>query len=136
MRKKLHRHGTRSDKFDEYNWDQERKLPGPGYYVHPETIGSRMMSSTFVSSRQSSIPKATDRFRVPVVPKSSPAPDNYTPQADIVRHVKSNHPRVAMTKFGMDKSDILDSRWNKKAATTTPGPGAYGRFSEFTNDVK
>ena len=41
-----------------------------------------------------------------------------------------------MTKFGMDKSDILDARWNKKAATTTPGPGAYGRFSEFTNDVK
>ena len=41
-----------------------------------------------------------------------------------------------MTKFGGDKSDILDARWGKKAAQTTPGPGDYGRFSEFTNDIK
>ena len=79
MRQKLYRHGGRVDKFDNYNWDKEKKLPGPGYYAHPETIGSRMMSSTFVTSRQASFPKASDRFRVPVVPKSSPAPDNYTP---------------------------------------------------------
>ena len=39
-----------------------------------------------------------------------------------------------MTKFGMDKSDILDTRWGKKAAETTPGPGAYGRFSEFAGE--
>lgn len=93
MRQKLYRHGTRVDKFDDYNYACEKKLPGPGYYAHPETIGSRMMHSTFVTSRQASVPKA-DRFRVPVVPKASPAPDNYTPQADIVKHVKSNHVRV------------------------------------------
>ncbi len=58
MRKKMDRYGGRVDKFDNHNWDMERKLPGPGYYHHPETIGTRMMSSTFVSSRQSSIPKA------------------------------------------------------------------------------
>jgi len=51
MRKKMHRYGNRVDKFDDYNYDQERKLPGPGYYAHPETVGSKMMSSTFVSSR-------------------------------------------------------------------------------------
>ena len=135
MRKRMDRYGTRSDKFDNHNWDMERKLPGPGYYLHPETIGTRMMSSTFVSSRQSSIPKATDRFRPPVVPKTHPSPANYSPKADIVLHVKSNHPRVQMTKFGLDTSSILDARWNKKSAETTPGPGAYGRFSEFTRDV-
>ena len=41
-----------------------------------------------------------------------------------------------MTKFGMDKTDILDDRWGKKAAMTTPGPGSYGRWSDFTKDVK
>ena len=58
MRKRMHRYGNRVDKFDNYNYECEKKLPGPGYYIHPETIGTRMMSSTFVSSRQSSIPKA------------------------------------------------------------------------------
>lgn len=53
-----------------------------------------------------------------------------------MQHVKSNHPKVAMTKFGLDKSDILDSRWGKKAAESTPGPGSYGRWSDFTKDVK
>lgn len=136
MRQKMKRYGNRVDKFDDYNYDQEKKLPGPGYYHHPETVGTRMMSSTFVSSRQSSIPKAQDRWRPPTKPKDQPAPDQYQPKADIVQHVKSNHPKVAMTKFGADKSDILDSRWGKKAASTTPGPGQYGRFSEFTYDIK
>ena len=93
-----------------------------------------MMSSTFKSSKCSSIPKATDRFRPPTITKMQPSPNQYSPQADIVKHVKSNHPRVAMTKFGCDKSDILDTRWGKKAAETTPGPGAYGRFPEFANE--
>ena len=136
MRKRMKRYGSRVDKFDQYYYDAEKKLPGPGYYQHAETVGTRMMSSTFVSSRQGTIPKAQDRFRPPNVPKQQPSPDSYAPKADIVMHVKSNHPKVAMTKFGMDKSDILDNRWNKKAAETSPGPGAYGRWSDFTKDVK
>ena len=48
---------------------REKKLPGPGSYIHAETVGTRMMSSTFVSSKQSTIPKAGDRFRPPNVPK-------------------------------------------------------------------
>ena len=58
MRQKMNRYGSRVDKFDNYHYDKEKKLPGPGYYMHPETIGSRMMSSTFTSAMQSSIPKA------------------------------------------------------------------------------
>ena len=54
----------------------------------------------------------------------------------MVQHVKSNHPKVAMTRFGMDKSDILDERWGKKAAETTPGPGSYARWSDFAKDVQ
>lgn len=135
MSKKMYRYGSRSDRCDPYYFDCEKKLPGPGYYAHPETIGSRMMSSTYVTSRQSTIPQAKDRFRAPTVPKENPAPDQYQPKADIVQHVKSNHPRVAMTKFGLDKSDILDSRWGKKAAKTTPGPGSYNRWSDFSKTV-
>ena len=57
MRKKMKRYGT-NDGYDDFNLERERKLPGPGYYHHAETIGTRMMSSTFVPSNQSSIPKA------------------------------------------------------------------------------
>lgn len=56
--------------------------------------------------------------------------------ADIVAHVKSNHPKVATTKFGLDTTDVLDSRWGKKAAETTPGPGSYGRWSDFSKQIK
>ena len=136
MRKRLNRYGSRVDRYDSYYFDQERKLPGPGYYIHPETVGTRMMSSTFVSSRQSSIPKAQDRFMAPTIHKTSPSPNQYQPKADIVQHVKSNHPRVQQTKFGLDSSSILDNRWGKKAAETTPGPGDYGRWSDFSKDVK
>lgn len=135
MSKRMKRYGTRVDKFDEHYYDQERKLPGPGFYMHPETIGTRMMSSTFVSSQQSSIPRANDRFRAPTITKLHPSPNTYMPLADIVKHVKSSHIRVPMTKFGLDKSDVLDARWGKKAAETTPGPGKYNRFSDFSNDL-
>ena len=94
-----------------------------------------MMSSTMVSSRQSSIPKAADRFMAPTIHKQLPSPNQYTPQADIVAHVKSNHPRVAMTKFGLDKSSILDQRWGRKQQETTPAPGSYGRWSDFSKTV-
>ena len=76
MRKKMHRYGNRVDKFDDYNYSCEKKLPGPGYYIHPETIGTRMMSSTFVSSQQSSIPRA-NRFNPPTVFKPQPSPNQY-----------------------------------------------------------
>lgn len=136
MRKKQKRYGGRVDKFDQYYFDAEKKLPGPGYYAHAETIGSRMMASTFFSSQQSSIPKANDRFRAPTITKPQPSPNQYSPKADIVQHVKSGHVKVAMTRFGLDNSSILDSRWGKKAAETTPGPGQYGRWSDFTKDIK
>ena len=136
MRKRMNRYGSRVDKFDNYNFDQEKKLPGPGYYMHPETVGTQMMSSTFKTSQQSSIPKAKDRFMAPTIHKQHPSPNQYQPKADIVQHVASNHPKVPMTRFGMDKSHILDNQWGKKAAETTPGPGQYGRWSDFTKDIK
>ena len=72
----------------------------------------------------------------PTIHKTHPSPNQYQPKADIVQHVASNHPKVATTKFGMDKSSILDNRWGKKAAQSTPGPGEYGRWSDFTKEVK
>lgn len=110
----MHRYGSRVDKFDNYNFDQEKKLPGPGYYGHAETIGSSLTSSTFRSSTKASIPKARDRFVSPTIYKNLPSPGQYSPKADIVQHVASNHKKVAMTRFGMDKSNILDRQWNKK----------------------
>ena len=136
MRQRLNRYGGRVDRYDNHYFSSERKLPGPGSYIHPETVGTRMMSSTFVSSVQSSIPKAKDRFMAPTIHKTHPSPNQYAPKADMVMHVKSNHVKVPMTKFGLDNSSILDQRWGKKSAETTPGPGAYGNWSDFTKEVQ
>ena len=58
MRKRMNRYGNRVDKYDDYYYNSEKKLPGPGSYQHPETVGSAMMSSTFRTSQQASFPKA------------------------------------------------------------------------------
>ena len=50
MRKKMNRYGGRSDRFDDYFFSSEKKLPGPGFYMHPETVGTRITSSMHKSS--------------------------------------------------------------------------------------
>ena len=67
----------------------------------------------------------------PTMIKHQACPGSYTPQADITNHKLSNHKYVQRTKFGLDRSDILDQRWRKKDQSTTPGPGAYERFTDF-----
>ena len=51
MRKKLYRYGNRVDKFDTYYYESQKKLPGPGYYQHPETVGKSQISSVMNSTQ-------------------------------------------------------------------------------------
>ena len=39
MKQKLYRYGNRVDKFDQFYYDSQKKLPGPGSYAHLESIG-------------------------------------------------------------------------------------------------
>ena len=88
------------------------------------------------TTQQFSVPKAKDRFMSQTINKHAAAPGSYSPLASIDNHKLSNHKYVQRTKFGMDRSDILDFNWRKKDQSHTPGPGAYERFSEFHNPHK
>ena len=65
MRPKLVRHGTKDENYSEYYLNQEKKLPGPGYYEQMKVVGSDMPNSTFRSQRQNVFGKADDRFKMP-----------------------------------------------------------------------
>ena len=39
MRAKMVRYGEKDENFSPSYLDRQKKLPGPGYYAHPETVG-------------------------------------------------------------------------------------------------
>lgn len=55
MRKKLN--------MDELALNKSKKLPGPGFYQHLDTVSNKMIDSTKMSSHMHSVSKANDRFR-------------------------------------------------------------------------
>ena len=113
---RLVRYGLRSDNSSEYFLNLQKELPGPGSYGHLDTIGAINHKSSFMTSRMPSIPKAQDRFRAPTEIVKSPSPDSYSPKASIGFDVSSRQPKVQRTKFGNDKTDILDLHFSMKRA--------------------
>ena len=67
MRKKLY--------MDELHLEKSKKLPGPGFYQHPDCISSNIVDSAKISSDKYSFSKANDRFRTGQF--DIPAPNNY-----------------------------------------------------------
>ena len=90
-----------------------------------------MTSSITPTQSKFSFSKAHDRFSVPTEKLKSPSPAAYKPNAEISIDVSSRQPKVPRTKFGNDRTDILDEKYNMKSAKTQPGPGQYERYSEF-----
>ena len=94
-------------------------------------VGKAQVSSIMGSTQQFSVPQAQDRFKSPTIIKHNACPGSYTPAASIDQHKLSQHKYVQRTKFGLDKTSILETRWRSKEQSATPGPGAYARFSDF-----
>jgi len=105
---KLDRQGMREEQFSDYYLQQQKKLPGPGYYSSVNTVGLRIGDSTMTNSRWAEIPKAKDRFKAPTVKLKSPSPDRYQPRGDLGRDVLSWMNKAPVPKFRHDTSDILD----------------------------
>jgi hypothetical protein len=47
MRAKMLRYGERDENFSAHYLSKQKKLPGPGYYAHPDTIGRNNNSTRF-----------------------------------------------------------------------------------------
>jgi hypothetical protein len=99
----------RSDRYDPKHFKGEKNLPGPGSYQQAEVIGALKMTSSITPTQSKfSFSKAHDRFSVPTEKLKSPSPAAYKPNAEISIDVSSRQPKVPRTKFGNDRTDILD----------------------------
>ena len=45
IRQKMIRYGEKEENFSTNFLDRQKRLPGPGYYAHPETVGSKQVAS-------------------------------------------------------------------------------------------
>lgn len=131
MRPKQIRYGEKDENFSQNYLDRQKKLPGPGYYEHAQTVGLNNVSSRYENNRQTQFSKATDRWAAGAQLKKPPGPGNYDPKASITHNVSSTMPKNSLTKFGQDNKSVyhIADKNNK----FIPGPGAYARFSEFDN---
>jgi hypothetical protein len=90
------------------------------------------VSSIILNSRQSTIPKAEDRFLTLNPRKLSPPPTKYSPKQTLGQEITSTLKRGPRAKIGNNNLNILDLEYGKKRANETPAPGNYERYSEFT----
>lgn len=100
MRPKQTRYGEKEENFSQNYLDRQRKLPGPGYYEHAQTVGLNHVSSRFKNNTQTQFSKDEHRWKAPAQHEKAPAPGSYDPQASITQNVSSLFPKNSMTKFG------------------------------------
>ncbi len=125
MRKRLY--------MDELHLNKSKKLPGPGFYAHPDTVSNKICDSTKLTSHMHSVSKAQDRFRTGQF--NIPAPNNYAPKDGLNNNFSSVRHYVGATIIGKHKISFMDSEWKNgntvKEKAQGPGPGHYARFSDF-----
>jgi len=93
-------------------------------------IGKNQSLSIYNTQNQYSFSKSS-RFNVPTKKVAAPSPSNYTPQTNLNQNYNSTFIRNAQTVFGRNNYSIIDQHFKTKN-TSSPGPGAYKSFSEFT----
>lgn len=125
MRKKLY--------MDELGLTKSKKLPGPGFYQHPDCISANITNSNQLSSSKYSISKAQDRFRTGHF--EIPAPNQYAPKDELNNNYNSTRKFDGQTRIGKETINFMDTEWKNggtvKEKAQGPGPGHYARFSDF-----
>lgn len=73
LRKKLYEEDLKLSK--------DKKLPGPGYYAHPDIVSASIASSVVCNESKFTVPMANDRFKTGKMPKcnqwNNPGPSVY-----------------------------------------------------------
>merc|ERR1719272_2924316 len=90
MRKKLN--------MDELALVKSKKLPGPGFYAHPDTVSSKIVDSTKLTAHMHSVSKATDRFRTGKF--DIPGANHYAPKDELNNNFSSVRQYVGATIIG------------------------------------
>ena len=125
MRRKLDR--------DALALEKSKKLPGPGFYQHPDAIGAQIADSMKPTANKFSVQKADDRFRTGKF--DIPAPSHYAPKDELNNNYNSQRKYVGSTVMGRHTISFMDTEWKNgdtvKEKAQGPGPGHYARFSDF-----
>lgn len=119
---------------DELALDKSKKLPGPGFYQHPDVVGAKLASSNVLTESKFSVPKADDRFRTGRF--NVPGAGSYEPKNHLNMNFNSQHKYVGATSIGNDKLNFEHTEWKMNDKKQGPGPGAYARFSDFSGIEK
>ena len=93
---------------DKLALEKSKKLPGPGFYQHPEVTGKNLLMSQIKTESKYSFGKANDRFRVPTQKVAAPAPNVYSPQNNLNQNFNSTFTKAQQTAFGKDTSSIIN----------------------------
>lgn len=107
----------------EKSLDKSKKLPGPGFYQHPEVTGMAMTQSHIKTESKFSFGKAQDRFNVPTRKIPAPAPDVYSPLNNLNENYNSTFIQAQQTKIGKNSKSIIDQHFKLNTQKENPGPG-------------
>jgi len=92
--------------------------------------GKPLVLSGIKTESKYSFGKAGDRWYPPTRKVAAPSPDKYSPLNNLNQNYYSIYNQAQQTKIGNNKKSIIDQHF--KMQVKTPGPGAYGAFSDFS----
>ena len=110
--------------------NRSKKLPGPGSYSHAEVTGKPLILSSIKTESKYTFGKAKDRWGAPTKKVAAPSPDKYQPMNNLNQNYYSIYNQAQQTRIGNNNLSIIDKHF--KMQVKTPGPGAYGAFSDFS----
>lgn len=64
----------------------------------------------------------------------APEPTKYYPKNNLNENISSTFKANGRAVFGKDNSSIIDKHFNM--STKNPGPGEYGRLTEFATKIE
>jgi hypothetical protein len=104
MRKRLY--------MDELALNKSKKLPGPGFYQHPDIVSANVADSRVANVSKFTVSKADDRFRVSKF--NVPAPGSYQVKNALNENHNSQHSFMGATRIGNDRLTFVDTEWKMK----------------------
>jgi hypothetical protein len=79
---------------------------------------------------RNAFPVSSDRFSR--VKNQTPDIGAYNPRHNFNDKITAEAKNYGSTRFGKDKSSFVDTLWGVKDRATTPAPGHYLAFSDFS----
>ena len=91
--------------------ERSKRLPGPGFYQHPEVTGQPLVQSQIKTESRYSFGKANDRWYPPTRKNPAPSPDTYKPLNNLNENHYSIYNQAQQTRIGNNNVSIIDKHF-------------------------